>query len=52
MVQLRRSIFNEMLGTFNSFKILNSVGNSLELYAGELNKKGPSYKRRRDAGYY
>ena len=32
MVQLGGSIFDEMLGPFNPFKILNSVGNSVELY--------------------
>ena len=38
-VQLGGSIFNEMLGSFNPFKILNSVGNSVELYTEALKKK-------------
>ena len=39
MVQLGGSIFHEMLGAFNQFKMLNSAGNSVELYTEELKKK-------------
>ena len=38
-----------MLGQFNSFKILNSVGSSMELNTEELKKKGSSYKQKRCA---
>ena len=36
MVQLRGSTFNEMLGPFILFKILDLVVNSVELYTEEL----------------
>ena len=39
MVQIGGSIFHEMLGSFNPFKILNSVGNLVEFYREELKKK-------------
>ena len=38
MVQLGGSIFHEMVGSFNPFKILILVGTSVELYTQKLRK--------------
>ena len=48
MVQLGGSIFDEMLGAFNQFTMLNSAGNSVELHTEELKKKRSSYKHKTD----
>ena len=36
-----------MSGPFNPFKILNLVGNSVELYTEELKKRGSFYKHKK-----
>ena len=35
MVQLGGSIFNKVIGAFNTFNVLNSIHNSVELYIEE-----------------
>ena len=36
-----------MLGPFNPFKILNLIGNSVELYVEELKKRRSFYKHKK-----